>query len=153
MISRSFICLVILSMLMSAGCIISGKVVDENGVGVADVTVTLSGDQFRTTVTDSEGNYMFGNFAIQDLIPAGDYTVTPIKPGCDFTSVSRNVKIISQALGDLDDFLWPVSCDDFKIAGGSTDQSLPPAFPSLDDWLMLPSPDDWLEFLSPDDWV
>lgn len=153
MVSRPIIILVILSMMMSSGCIISGKIVDENEVGVAGVTVILSGNQVRTTVTDSEGNYMFGNLAIQDLIPAGTYIVTPSRPGCDFTSMSRNVEIIVQALGDLEDFAWPVSCVDFQIDDGSTDQSPPQEFPGLDDWLEFPNLDDWLEFPSPDEWV
>jgi hypothetical protein len=153
MVSRPIILLALLSMMMSSGCIISGKIVDENGVGVAGVTVTLNGDQVRTTVTDSEGNYRFGDFAIKDLIPAGAYIVTPTKPGCDFTTASRNVEIIAQALGDLENFTWPVSCVDFEIDDGSYGQSPSPGFPSLDDWMEFPNLDDWLEFPGPDEWV
>ncbi len=41
------------------------------GVGVEGVTVTISGPETRTTTTDANGYYVFGN------VDAGEYTVTP----------------------------------------------------------------------------
>ena len=54
----------------SAFHIISGKVA-ENGVGLAGVTVKLSGSQAGLRTTDANGNYSF------ELIAGGNYTLTP----------------------------------------------------------------------------
>ncbi len=56
---------------------ISGKV-SENGVGLAGVTVTLSGSQPGLRTTDSNGNYSF------ELIAGGNYTITPSLLGFNF---------------------------------------------------------------------
>jgi Tol biopolymer transport system component/photosystem II stability/assembly factor-like uncharacterized protein len=53
------------------------------GLGVFDVTVTLSGTANASTVTDAKGNYSF-----QDLL-TGNYTVTPSKAGFTFNPVNR----------------------------------------------------------------
>ena len=58
---------------------ISGKV-SENGVGLAGVTVTLSGSQPGLRITDSNGNYSF------ELVAGGNYTVTPSLLGFNFGS-------------------------------------------------------------------
>jgi hypothetical protein len=58
---------------------ISGKV-SENGVGLAGVTVTLSGSQPGLRTTDSNGNYSF------ELVVGGNYTVTPSLLGFNFGS-------------------------------------------------------------------
>ena len=52
---------------------ISGRVIDNLGVGVSGVTVNLSGSQASTTTTDSNGNYSFAN-----LTAGGNYTLTPV---------------------------------------------------------------------------
>ncbi len=54
---------------------ISGKVTNSGSVGVAGVTVTLSGTQSATRLTDVNGNYSF-----TQLLAGGNYTVTPSKP-------------------------------------------------------------------------
>src|SRR6201988_4120531 len=56
---------------------ISGKV-SENGVGLAGVTLTLSGSQPGQRLTGSNGNYSF------ELIGGGNYTVTPALLGFNF---------------------------------------------------------------------
>jgi len=102
-----FLYLVIVSTVFFAGCFISGKVVDENGEGMAGVTVTLSGDKARTTTTNSQGNYYFGDLSILDTIPAGNYTVTPSKLGYSFTPASANVIVENHPVGDLEDIPGP----------------------------------------------
>jgi hypothetical protein len=52
---------------------ISGKVTTAS-VGVAGITVTLSGAQTGTATTDANGNYTFSN-----LVPGGNYIITPSK--------------------------------------------------------------------------
>jgi uncharacterized repeat protein (TIGR01451 family) len=47
---------------------------DPGEQGIAGVTVTLSGSQSRTAVTDAQGNYLFAG------LPAGTYTVTETQP-------------------------------------------------------------------------
>lgn len=53
---------------------LSGRVKDEQGSAMANVTVTLSGSQSVTTKTDLNGDYIFAN-----LPTSGQYTVTPAK--------------------------------------------------------------------------
>ena len=116
MFKKSFLYLAIVSTLIFSGCFISGRVVDENGAGVAGVTVTLSGDQSRTTTTDSDGKYRFGELlAFFDIIPAGSYTVTPSKCGHSFTPATADVTIVSQSLGDLEDIPGPRINVNFEI--------------------------------------
>lgn len=85
---------------MLAGCIVTGKVTDENGEGVACIRVTLSGNQSRTTYTDGEGKYRFGDLQNGDIIPEGNYTITPSKSGYIFTPVSTEIAIDSQLYPD-----------------------------------------------------
>ena len=59
---------------------IAGSVVDQDDIGIADVTLTLTGTDVNgdpvslSTTTDADGNYLFG-----DLLP-GTYTVTETHP-------------------------------------------------------------------------
>ena len=64
---------------------ISGRVVDLAGNGIAGVTVTLSGKQSATALTDSLGRYVF-NF----ISTTGTHTVAPQKAGLNFTPVDRS---------------------------------------------------------------
>ncbi len=107
MFRRPVLCLMIVSMLIFSGCFIAGRIVDENGVGVAGVTITLSGDQTRMTTTNSDGNYRFGELLNLDIIPAGNYSVTPSKSGYSFTPASINVTVAGQSVGDLEDIPGP----------------------------------------------
>jgi hypothetical protein len=61
---------------------ITGRVVNASGAGLAGVTVTLSGTQSATSVTDASGRFVF-NF----ISMAGTHTVTPL--GGPFTPQSR----------------------------------------------------------------
>ena len=75
MFNKLFLYLVILATVMISGCLIKGRVVDENGQGLAGVTVNLSGAASMSTTTDSAGYYQFGNF--NNPLSEGSYTVTP----------------------------------------------------------------------------
>ena len=67
---------------------ISGQVT-LSGSGFSGVTVTLSGSQSGSTVTDSTGNYWF------TVAGAGNYTVTPSLTGYTFTPTSQTFNNIS----------------------------------------------------------
>jgi len=95
-----------LSILVFSGCIIKGKVVDENGRGLAGVTVTLSGEASMTTTTDRRGFYQFGT--MDSTLSEGSYSVTPSKPGYSFTPTVRNVTITTGTLEGYGEVPWPV---------------------------------------------
>jgi len=103
MFNRSFLYLVIVSTLIFSGCIIEGRIVGENGVGVAGVTIVLSGDDSRTTTTNQGGFYKFGVLLNHDRIRAGYYTVTPSHPRYDFAPADRDITIANKTLGR---FFW-----------------------------------------------
>jgi hypothetical protein len=72
-----------------------GGVVKLGGVGVSDVTVTLTsatpaGFAPRTATTDSTGAY-----SLTDIPAERDYIVTPSKPGHEFTPASKSVTNLS----------------------------------------------------------
>ena len=106
MFNKLFLCFVIVSTLMFAGCYIKGRVVDRNGTGLAGVTITLSGDASMTTTTDSNGNYKRGS--LSNMLAAGGYTVTPSRSGYTFTPASANVTITTGVLGELGEVPLPV---------------------------------------------
>ena len=64
---------------------ISGRVTSDGVNGIGGVTVTLSGTQSGTIVTDVNGNYAF-----TDLVGGGNYTVTPTKSGLTFIPSERS---------------------------------------------------------------
>ena len=66
----------------SAFFTVSGQITD-NGAGLANVSVTLSGSQSALRTTDSNGNYSF------ELIAGGNYTVTPSILGFNFGPANR----------------------------------------------------------------
>jgi hypothetical protein len=61
---------------------VSGQVVDENGAGMAGVTVALGGSQNVTTETDTDGRYQFSNLptsGVYSVIPSRrHYTLSPV---------------------------------------------------------------------------
>lgn len=116
MLKRSFPLMVILSTFLFPGCLITGKVVDENGVGVAGVTVTLSGADSRVTFTNSKGKYTFGYISKSETwLSVGDYTVTVSEPGYSFKSDTEDVTISTQILEDFGEVPWPESGVDFVV--------------------------------------
>jgi Calx-beta domain/Beta-propeller repeat/Carboxypeptidase regulatory-like domain len=60
--------------------VITGRVVDSGGAGLAGVTVTLSGASSATTTTDAGGNFLF-----LKTVAFVNYTVTPFKSGFTFS--------------------------------------------------------------------
>ncbi len=64
---------------------ISGRVT-EDGTGLGNVTVQLSGSGSASTTTAPDGTYSF-----DDLIPVGDYTITPSKANYTFAPPSAAV--------------------------------------------------------------
>lgn len=61
--------------------------VAENGVGLSNVTMTLSGAASATTTTATDGTYSFPNLA------DGNYTVTPAMNNYNFTPTDRLVPL------------------------------------------------------------
>jgi Tol biopolymer transport system component/photosystem II stability/assembly factor-like uncharacterized protein len=70
---------------------IAGQVTSSTvaGLGIFDVTVTLSDAAASTTITDANGNFLF-----PDLLP-GNYTVTPTNPGFTFNPVNLSFTNLS----------------------------------------------------------
>jgi len=114
MLKRGLLFLAITAALFFAGCFIEGSVVDENGEGLGGITITLSGDQSRTTTTNSKGYYFFGDIKKLDIIPPGNYTVTPSESGYTFTPERTDVTLNSQRLGDLEEITGPKVHVDFE---------------------------------------
>jgi hypothetical protein len=69
---------------------ISGRVTTSDGQAIKGVTITLSGSQSGTTVTDANGNYSFTS-----LTPHGSYTVAPSKARYGFDLQSRTFNNLS----------------------------------------------------------
>ena len=63
---------------------ITGRAVNASGVGLAGVTVALSGTQTATAVTDSNGKFVFNLVSIN-----GSHTVTPSSGGLTFFPANR----------------------------------------------------------------
>jgi hypothetical protein len=69
---------------------ISGRVT-KSGNGFGGVTMTLSGGQDNSTLTDSNGNYSFGNIAGN-----ANYTITPSNTNYAFAPVTISFNTLSQ---------------------------------------------------------
>ena len=69
--------------------VISGRVADGFGNGIGSATVSLSGAQAGSTLTDTNGNYAFAN-----LPAGGSYNLSPSKPG-QYTGFARVVNNLS----------------------------------------------------------
>ncbi len=70
---------------------ISGRITDENGYPVSNVSVTLTGTDTRYASTDYNGQYLFFN-----VQRGGNYTVTPsYYPNYAFSPTSQNVENIT----------------------------------------------------------
>jgi hypothetical protein len=94
------------------GYAISGRVADDTGVGVAAVTVSLSGSQTGVIQTDANGNYGFAN-----LPAGGNYTLTPSKAAFTFVPASRTFNALSA------DQTANFTVQVFQISGHVTDSA------------------------------
>ena len=120
MVNKWRIFLLLFSALVLSGCIITGKVTDENGDGIEGVTVNLTGDANLTTTTNNRGVYIFGNFLERILgftsddlilIMPGSYTVVPSKRGYRFTPTGTDVSVTSE-------YCAPLAADLTQPVGG-----------------------------------
>jgi hypothetical protein len=66
---------------------LSGRIVSESNQGVADVLVTLNSGQ--SALTDSNGNYAFGN------LPPGNYTATPAYQDNIFEPEKQQIELLA----------------------------------------------------------
>jgi hypothetical protein len=70
---------------------ISGRITDENGYSVSNVTVTLTGTYTRYATTDYNGQYLFYN-----VQRGGNYTATPsYYPNMTFSPASQSIQNIT----------------------------------------------------------
>lgn len=95
-----------------AGCNCSfnvfGMIKDQDGTGIADVTVMLDPAGINVA-TDKEGSYYFA-----DIVP-GSYTLTPSLQGYAFSPLSARVSVIA---GDIrTDFTGIVRTEGFLVTG------------------------------------
>ncbi|HWN08768.1 MAG TPA: carboxypeptidase regulatory-like domain-containing protein [Pyrinomonadaceae bacterium] len=96
----------------SAEFAITGRIVDEAGVGIAGMLVALSGGQSVTTTTDSTGHYHFLN-----LPTSGVYVITP---ELDFHTVNPgSTTIVTPSSDQAADFV--ATFNFHEIAGRVTD--------------------------------
>ncbi len=69
----------------AANSVISGRLSDPNGIGIAGAVVNLSGTQNRKFITDANGDYHFDNVETN-----GFYTVKPTRANYSFSPVERS---------------------------------------------------------------
>ena len=70
--------------------------VRQDGIGVDDVTVSLTGPVATTTTTDAEARYIFGQ------LPAGTYTLSASRAGAQVVPAERTVDLGLENLTDED---------------------------------------------------
>jgi Tol biopolymer transport system component/photosystem II stability/assembly factor-like uncharacterized protein len=83
------------------------------GLGIFDVTMTLSGTATSNTITDANGNFVF-----PDLLP-GNYTVTPTKLG--FTFNPGNLSFTNLSADQLSANFTTASAGFFTVSGNVKD--------------------------------
>src|SRR5258706_5508483 len=71
---------------------ISGQVTTTGGQPLAGVTVQMSGEATRKTITDSNGNYRFENVKTDKL-----YIVTPLRLNYHFSPADRSFSLVGNA--------------------------------------------------------
>jgi uncharacterized repeat protein (TIGR01451 family) len=130
---------------VSASPSIRGHVTAPGGAALADVTVTLSGAQSASRLTDAGGLYQF-----EELPAGGTYVVTPSKDGVSFEPPSRTFN--SLGADQTADFLgttctWTLSpaTQSFGASGGvgtltvNTIRGCPWTAASGSDWITVNS--------------
>lgn len=108
--------------------LISGRVVDSSGNGLASVTVTLSGSDSATRQTDASGNFSFIKTTL-----GGEYNVTPFKAGFTFApdtihifNLDSNRELLFIGSGsttaatsiqfEFDQYVFPEDCGQASVA-------------------------------------
>ncbi len=105
-----------------AGCNCSfdvfGMIKDQDGSGIADITVTLAPANINVT-TDKEGSFYFA-----DVVP-GSYTLTPSLDGYGFSPLSASISVIAADVRR--DFTGVVNTEGYLITGRIVDTDGNPA--------------------------
>jgi len=76
----------------AADGLVSGRISDQNGAGLAGAVVNLSGTQNRRFITDANGNYRFDNVETN-----GFYTVRPTHANYSFSPAERSFSQIGNS--------------------------------------------------------
>ena len=71
--------------LVSNKATIAGRITDQSGRALSNVTVNVTGSASSSRTTDGQGNYLF-----DELVSGGNYTVTPTSAGFWFDPASRS---------------------------------------------------------------
>jgi hypothetical protein len=95
---------------------VTGRVAYANDAGAAGVTVTLSGAQAATAVTDAQGNFSFNNLAA-----GGNYTVTPASAHHTFAPASRSFEDLSADASAT----FAATAVEYRVAGLVTEKGAP----------------------------
>jgi hypothetical protein len=75
----------------ATGGVVTGRIVDQNGVPVEGAVVRLQGTQNRKFITDANGIYRFDN-----VETSGFYTVTPSRPNYTFSPTVRSFSQVGE---------------------------------------------------------
>ncbi len=93
MLRKLGVVFIISFLLVTAGCRISGRVLQDDGsgnlVGIEGITVTLSGNVPLTTITNSSGYYEFNNMKIM----SNSYLVEPMSDTLRFNPMNKTVAV------------------------------------------------------------
>lgn len=72
----------------AAGAIVSGQITTTQGLPLAGVTIQMTGETSRKTITDSEGNYYFAGVEANKF-----YTVIPVRVNYAFSPDDRSFSV------------------------------------------------------------
>ena len=87
-------------------------------MGVAGVTVNLSGTQSGSKVTDASGNYSFAGLPM-----GGNFTVTPSKAGLSFVPASKSVTNLSADQLSVNFAVPSLSVNNITVTEGNTGET------------------------------
>jgi hypothetical protein len=97
---------------------ISGHITKNNSTPLGGVTVTLSGSQNETAITDATGYYVFW-----DVKAGGNYTVTPSLPNYSFSRSSQSFNQLAK--NQTTDFTATRINSSFTLSGQVLDGTIP----------------------------